>query len=291
MRLPVRFLALCALAFAPFTFVHAQGAKDAIRHVDFRNFSYRVGEEQQQVIHTKNGEYSVEEPEEDRMYFQVFGRIAYGDLTGDGSEEAVVVTNTNTGGTGQFTDGWVFTMRAGKPVLLEQVGAGDRADGGIHTVDIRGGQLIVERYGHGDASGACCPEWVDVDTLKWNGKSFAQVGKLVREPWTQIEYGTQEPVHRLQFPKGQTSTVVCGATEATAVYTAGARAGQTMTVRVWSQQGDARFSIETPDGQQVGSGVDGATWTGALPKSGDTRISISGTGDTGTRYSLQVGIR
>src|SRR5438445_13218141 len=78
--------------------------------VDFRNFTYQpycAGEETQKIT-VKNSEFSQEKQMDgyvDRMYFEIRG-IAYGDLNGDGKDEAIIITNCNTGGTGQFTEGF-----------------------------------------------------------------------------------------------------------------------------------------------------------------------------------------
>src|SRR5687768_15295423 len=100
----------------------AQASAD-IRRVDFRNFAYKagIGGEAASVV---DGTFHRDD-EDDRLYFEVVD-VDYGDLTGDGREEAVVTTLENTGGTGQFTDGLIFTMRDGKPNLLGAVGVGDR---------------------------------------------------------------------------------------------------------------------------------------------------------------------
>lgn len=96
----------------------------------------------------------------------------FGDLDGDGAEEAVQVTTLNTGGTGQFTLVWVFHLAGGKPQVLGVVPGGDRADGGVVGVDIDAGELIVFRYTGGE--GACCPTGEQTERWRWTGKDFAE---------------------------------------------------------------------------------------------------------------------
>ena len=120
--------------FCLFVFVALAGATFAqgdIRKVDFKNFTYSahcLGETPQN-IRVKNGEFSKETQEDgyvDRFYFQVFS-VAYGDLNADGQDDAVTLTVCNTGGTGNFSEGMVYSMKAGKPSLIARIPGGDRA--------------------------------------------------------------------------------------------------------------------------------------------------------------------
>src|SRR5438132_7304502 len=94
----------------------------------------------------------------DHFYFEIRG-IEYGDLTGDGKDEAIILTNCNTGGTGQFTEGLIYSMKAGKPALLMRIPGGDRADGGLVKLWAENGVLFVKANDADANSGACCPEY------------------------------------------------------------------------------------------------------------------------------------
>lgn len=118
----------------------------AIRKIDFKNFTYEpfcAGDETTKVT-VKNGEYSKETKEEDytdRFYFNVFD-VSYGDVDADNKEEAIILTNCNTGGTGQFTEGLVYTLKAGKAALLTRFEGGDRAYGGLRSAKVENLSLI-----------------------------------------------------------------------------------------------------------------------------------------------------
>src|SRR5258706_11104090 len=156
-----RSLAVCALALTGFIGVHAQVD---IHKVDFRNFTYRpycVGDEPHKMT-VKNGE-SIEDKQMDgyvdHTYFEIRG-IKYGDLNADAKDEAIIITNCNTGGTGQFTEGFVYTIKAGKPILWARIPGGDRAYGGLRDARVENGLLVVESNDVGEESGACCPEFI-----------------------------------------------------------------------------------------------------------------------------------
>ena len=68
--------------------------------------------------------------------------ISYGDVTKDGVEEAMVVLPIETQGSAIPYYVYVFTMENGKPKLLWDFEAGDRADGGLRQVYADNGQLV-----------------------------------------------------------------------------------------------------------------------------------------------------
>ena len=121
------------------------GAGD-IYGVDFQNFTYRpsCAQEKPVTARTRDGNYTRNNGD-DKMLFDVRS-VNYGDLTGGGRDEAVILTNCNTGGTGQFSEGFVFTTRQGRPVLLTRIEGGDRAFGGLASAKIEDHVLIVESY-------------------------------------------------------------------------------------------------------------------------------------------------
>ena len=143
--------------------VAASGQSD-IHKVDFKNFTYPalcIGEDAEDVS-VKDGEFSEEKQMDgyvDRFYFKVFD-ITYGDLTGDKKDEAVVLSVCNTGGTGNFSEGYIYTIRAGKPALIGRIPGGDRAYGGLRESRVENGVLVVAANDVGEMGGACCPEFV-----------------------------------------------------------------------------------------------------------------------------------
>lgn len=183
------FILLSFIVFSVFT-VKAQSD---IRKVDFANFTYDVEIfETKEKLKVVNGEYS-RDKEDEKLFFSA--KVAgYGDLDADGKEEAIVITIMNTGGTGNFTNGVIFTMKGGKPVVLTGFEGGDRAYGGLVDAAIKSGILRVERYDVGEAGGACCPEFIVTSQYSWNGSKLTQVGKDERRELY--------PVTRVSFKKG-----------------------------------------------------------------------------------------
>ncbi|HEV2911960.1 MAG TPA: hypothetical protein VGX92_01475 [Pyrinomonadaceae bacterium] len=172
-------LALIA-AFASFP-AEARKVHDAIRRVDFRNFTYLPScAYDGKPVRMRGGTYSRDRGD-DKMFLELV-KVAYGDLTNDGRDEAVVITTCNTGGTGHFTEGTIYTMRgAGRAVELARLEEGDRAFGGIRDVRVERGRLVVERFGPEEpGTGACCPKYVDTISYRWNKSVLAQMGETRR---------------------------------------------------------------------------------------------------------------
>lgn len=98
----------------------------------------------------------------------------YGDLDGDGREEAILVTHFYGGGTGRFTGIDVWTMKDGKETLLGSIPGGDRGDGGIANVAVDGKVVVVDRMMSMEEDGACCPSKVQIERWSWDGKAFIE---------------------------------------------------------------------------------------------------------------------
>ena len=112
--------------------------------------------------------------------------IAYGDVTGDSYEEAIVVLGESVAGTAAPLYLYVYTLERGRPKLLWAVAAGDRAEGGLRKVYAQSGKLVIELYGKGarvngnvfagDGNGACCPLSVTRTRYRWKKMHFVQDG-------------------------------------------------------------------------------------------------------------------
>jgi hypothetical protein len=198
-------------------------AQSNIRKVDFKNFTYNVDIfESKEKIKVKDGTFDRNTSEE-KLYFSVTVD-SYGDLDGDGKEEAVVLTMMNTGGTGNFSSGIIFTIKGGKPVVLTSFEGGDRAYGGLVSAKIVNKMLIVQQYDVGNAGGACCPEFVVTANYAWKGKKLISVGKQERReiyPQTQVKFekGKSFAIIQIKVEKYDRKRFVIGA-----------KKGQTLTV-------------------------------------------------------------
>lgn len=122
--------------------------------------------------------------------------IVYGDVTGDGQEEAMVVLYAEVGGTESSNDVFIYAMKNGKLTLLWKFATGDRADGGLRRIYAENGGLVVELAGKnkiigsdlyapdGTLTGACCPTVFTRTKYKWVRGRFVRSGKPEVLPFT-----------------------------------------------------------------------------------------------------------
>jgi hypothetical protein len=159
----------------------------SVRTIDWANRTYESGDG---TFTVKDGEASFAfdengnevppdfEPSDpdafvERGYFNVAPPI-YGDVTGDGVEEALIIHTYNGGGTGQFDGIDVYAMKDGQPVVIGGIPGGDRGDGGLSDATVEAGVVHVNRMMSMDGDGACCPSKLQQEVWKWNGTAFVE---------------------------------------------------------------------------------------------------------------------
>lgn len=159
----------------------ASGSKQsqAIRSIDFANIAYHNFPDftgnKKRIVTLKPGE-------------GVPSHINYGDITGDGLEEAMAVLPIEIRGSATPHHVYLFMLENGDPKPVWDFGTGDRADGGLREVYANDGELVIELYGkdrviggrlyQGD-EGLCCPSSFTRARCKWDGKGFQQISKEV----------------------------------------------------------------------------------------------------------------
>lgn len=167
-------------------------ASAGVRSIDWQNRTY---ESEAGAVTVKDGEATLEiDPEMPEMngWFQV-GAPSYGDVNGDGIEDAILITAFNGGGTGTFTSGEVYTVLPGanEPVLIGSIPGGDRGDGGLDDIKIEGGKIIVHRNLSQEDDGACCPSKLVREVWSWSGAAFAE-DEAARQVMDHPEYSPAE---------------------------------------------------------------------------------------------------
>jgi len=261
-------------------------AQADIHKIDFKNFTYQpyCAGEDTKSIHVKNGEYSKATQEDgfvDHFYFNIMD-VTYGDVTGDGEDDAMILSVCNTGGTGNFTEGFVYTMKAGKPALLARVPGGDRADGGLRSITVENGLLVVEYNDPEKAAGACCPEGVAIQKMRVSGSKVIDVGSPIKRELY--------PKERIAFTKGtngKTWTITIKPNDRKR-YMLGARAGQTMAVS-FTGEPDVDLRLLEDESAEVTQGQH--RLDAVLKRSGDYTLEVSNYNDKPVTVSLSVRIR
>lgn len=153
-----------------------------IRAVDFDNISYPDFPDYSDPNGRKK-KYFTLKPGEGGPNF-----LNYGDITGDGIEEAMVALGIDNHGSAIPDYVYIFGIEGGTPKIIWRFETGDRADGGLRNVYAENGQLVVELFGKdrvignelfkGD-EGLCCPSVFTRTRYKWTGKHFIEISREV----------------------------------------------------------------------------------------------------------------
>lgn len=137
---------------------HAQTADNQISTLGLTALgqaTYQSAYAQDGQVMLENGSYVSATGTINEQQVTLTGYVAYGDLTGDDTEEAAVVLETNTPGTAVFYELAVLVEEEGQAVNVATTLLGDRIV--LHDLRIAGGQLVVDLTTHGPGDADCCP--------------------------------------------------------------------------------------------------------------------------------------
>jgi hypothetical protein len=196
-RVPLSVLLAGCLAL-PVLSSSALGLLGDIRIIDFANFSYPVERQWLQcpppeswywlpsiprdTVALKNGRYVFEssEYEGDPTPPSLSLRsVVYGDLDGDGMEEAAVDLRFGTGGTASWDYVYVHSLArdtARSVRLLGILESGSRADGGLVGSAIKGKLLILDFFDSSHRVADCCSSRAIRVHYRFRKGKFAEEG-------------------------------------------------------------------------------------------------------------------
>lgn len=103
--------------------------------------------------------------------------VMYGDLDGDGVEEAVVALNYSTGGTQNWDYLYIYKLKGGKRQLLARMETGSRGYGGLVRAFVRDQLLIVDFADPEKRMGDCCSEGYIRVRYRWQDGLFIEEGQ------------------------------------------------------------------------------------------------------------------
>lgn len=137
----------------------------SVRSFDWLNAKYTVGSYDGKFpVTLKNGAIYNDEGTYEIM-------VSYGDITGDGAEEAFILWSwsaASVGGTGYGSLGIdVYSMVSGKLVLLGSIAGGLREDNTIQKMSVSNQKLTVKREVWGGDDPACCASYESTEQWSW----------------------------------------------------------------------------------------------------------------------------
>ncbi len=171
-RHPIKFLWILALALqacglpaevstptpAPVQEATLPPTVAALSIDQLKNAQYQLGvRDDHAVVQLTDGKYQqgTDATALDFAYIALTDHVAFGDLNGDGIDEAAVMVLENFGGTGNFGMLAIYSNVNGLPVFLTSVLIDDRPM--INGIVIEDGEVFLDAVTHGFDDGACCP--------------------------------------------------------------------------------------------------------------------------------------
>ena len=99
--------------------------------------------------------------------------VAFGDLNKDSIEDAAVILENVTGGSGCFLDLVAVYNINGNPKSVASIGLGDRVR--IKDIVIKNGLIEVKMLSHGEDDGQCCPTKKTAPKFKVKGNKLVEI--------------------------------------------------------------------------------------------------------------------
>lgn len=190
----ISWMILAVLSFATVT-TNAQKVT-SIRDIDFDNFTYAwndpsddavpidwkwlsAPDQHFRAVNRMHHFYLPRQDSYERQHSPLISvdSVTYGDLDGDGLEEAVVALNYSTGGTANWDYLYVYKLRWGQAKLLARMRTGSRADGGLVRAFVRKNLLIVDFADSEKRLGDCCSEGYVRVSYRWRDGVFVEEGQ------------------------------------------------------------------------------------------------------------------
>jgi hypothetical protein len=109
-----------------------------------------------------------------KLVIKLSDRIAFGDLNGDGLEDAAVILVSDPGGSGTFYELAAVINAGGKANHVASTFLGDRVK--LEEVRVRSGKIVVKMVIHRSTDPMCCPSLQVEQTYGLQGD------ELVRQP-------------------------------------------------------------------------------------------------------------
>lgn len=150
-------------------------ATAGIRSIDWLNRTY-TSDAGPTTVKDGHADVPIDPEMPDMQGYLDIAPPTYGDVDGDGVEDAIIISAFNGGGTGIFTQADVFTLRPGatEPTLIGSIPGGDRGDGGLVDIRFEGGKVLVDRNHSTDEDGTCCPSKLVHEVWTWTGGALVE---------------------------------------------------------------------------------------------------------------------
>lgn len=123
---------------------------------EIKNFEYSFGSGDKKYKLTDGSYVETFSDTASENYVGIFDeRIVFGDFDNDGKNDAVVILDSSSGGTGHFYELTIVLDRNGEPFQIASENLGDRTI--FNSLEIKDGKIIIDMIMHGPRDEGCCP--------------------------------------------------------------------------------------------------------------------------------------
>lgn len=144
----------------------------AIELIDFNNYTHVLNGQSYKLI---GGYYARDTSPNTQWELGIADGPYYGDLTGDGNNEAVIVFRYGTVQGPHTIEARVYTLQKGIPVTLATFPIADSLTCELdHYMDLDAGMVRIERI-YGKATGC---DYNEITEYRWNGTKFMPIGEV-----------------------------------------------------------------------------------------------------------------
>ncbi|MET0987958.1 MAG: hypothetical protein ABW034_21370 [Steroidobacteraceae bacterium] len=151
---------------------NAQSSAAAVTREQLGNLSYPSELGPNGRVQLKNGRFEAQEASDPTAHLLVrlTDHMSEGDLNGDGRNDAVVILESDSGGSGSFMDlaAVLNTPQGLDPVAVTDLG--DRTE--IRKITLENGTVRIDLIGHGPDDPVCCPTQMQQREYHLDGKQW-----------------------------------------------------------------------------------------------------------------------
>ncbi len=141
-----------------------------------RNIEYRIEHAGEQMVKLVDGRYDNYDL---RLNATLMDSVAYGDLDGDSTDEAVVVLVADTGGSGVFHYLAAISCRNGSATHIASAFMGDRVK--VKRLSVGLETVVVDLIAHGENEALCCPTERVSRRYRLDGRRLAEIETRTKE--------------------------------------------------------------------------------------------------------------
>jgi hypothetical protein len=103
---------------------------------------------------------------------KITDKVAFGDITNDGKEDAAVILATSLGGSGTFYQLSIMINQDGKPYNITNTDLGDVI---INSISIHSGEIMIDMIAHSPGDAMCCPTLKKVVKYRLSGDKLLEL--------------------------------------------------------------------------------------------------------------------